>query len=67
VVEFCAASNCYNQDRGLISKQAPGFIVDDLRPGYVIATLRDGKLRLDYKPLAAASNAYSEHAIGGGP
>jgi hypothetical protein len=64
LVEFSVPSNCYNQDRGLIAKQAPGFAVDEFRPGYVTATLGRGKLRLDYKPLQAESKAYYESAIG---
>lgn len=67
LIEFSVPSNCYNQDRKLIAKRAPGFIVDELRPGYVLATLGRGKLRLDYKPLQAESKAYYEAAIGGQP
>lgn len=54
-VEVLCPSVCYNQDRGLSQHiaegKATGFFVDELRPGYVLAELGHGKLRLRYKPL----------------
>jgi len=57
LVEVVCPSVCYNQSRKLEeyikSKQATGFFVEELRPGYVLATLGQGRLRMRYKPLGA--------------
>jgi hypothetical protein len=57
LVEVLFPSICYNQDRKLEEHiktgTAKGFYVDELRPGYVLATLGKGRLTLRYKPLGA--------------
>lgn len=57
VVEVCCPSALYNQDRGLKAAGAPGFTLDDYRPGYTLVTLGAGKLTLTYKPLGAEPGA----------
>lgn len=57
VVETLCPSICYNQSRGLenaiTAGKAQGFFVEELRIGYVLATLGKGKLTLRYKPIGA--------------
>ena len=57
LLEVLCPSVCYNQDRKLEehikSGAAKGFYVDELRPGYLLATLGKGRLTLRYKPLGA--------------
>lgn len=59
-VEVLCPSVCYNQSRGLTQHiadgKASGFFVDELRPGYVLATLGKGRLKLSYKPLGESQN-----------
>jgi 3',5'-cyclic AMP phosphodiesterase CpdA len=56
-VEVLCPSVCYNQNRNLTERiaqgTATGFFVDELRPGYAIAELGNGKLTLRYKPLGS--------------
>lgn len=60
MVETVLPSLCYNQRRRLqqaiAEKKATGFVVDELRPGYVLATLGKGRLTLKYKPLGHDPN-----------
>jgi 3',5'-cyclic AMP phosphodiesterase CpdA len=60
LVEVLCPSNCYNQDRKLAeqiaAKKASGFFIEELRPGYVLATLGKGRLTMRYKPLALELN-----------
>lgn len=64
-VEVCCPSVCYNQDRKLVHHpQLTGFVVDELRAGYVSATLGGGKLTLAYKPLGVESTARHECSVG---
>lgn len=55
VVESLCPSVCYNQSRNLAAAleagKTTGFFVDELRPGYVLVTLGNGKLTMRYKPL----------------
>jgi predicted phosphodiesterase len=57
LAEAICPSVCYNQDRKLAEQikagAAKGFYVDELRPGYLLATLGKGRLTLRYKPLSA--------------
>lgn len=57
VVEVLCPSICYNQNRSLElalkAGKTDGFFVEELRPGYVLVTLGQGKLTLRYKPLGA--------------
>jgi 3',5'-cyclic AMP phosphodiesterase CpdA len=60
MVEVLCPSVCYNQDRKLEvhikSGMAKGFFVEELRPGYVLATLGKGRLVMRYKPLGEKPN-----------
>ena len=60
MVETLLPSVCYNQSRGLAEHlqagRADGFFVDELRPGYVLAELGQGRLKLQYKPLRHEPN-----------
>lgn len=57
VVESLCPSLCYNQNRNLelalITGKTTGFFIEELRPGYVLATLGKGRLSMRYKPLGA--------------
>jgi 3',5'-cyclic AMP phosphodiesterase CpdA len=57
LVEVLCPSVCYNQDRRLAEaikeQKTAGFFVEELRPGYVLVTLGNGKLTMRYKPLGA--------------
>lgn len=59
-VESLFPSVCYNQKRGLKERiaegKATGFFVDELRPGYVLAELGQGELKLRYKPIGQDLN-----------
>lgn len=59
-VETLVPSVCYNQRRDLKAQlaagAATGFYVDQLKPGYLLATLGAGRLRLQYKPLGQDAN-----------
>ncbi|MDG1894535.1 MAG: metallophosphoesterase [Fuerstiella sp.] len=61
VVEVLCPSLCYNQDRNLEEHlragRASGFFVPELRTGYTIATLGNGRLTLQYKPLGSQVDA----------
>lgn len=63
-VEVLCPSVCYNQNRGLTEKikagTADGFFVDELRPGFVQATLGTGRLTMNYKPLGHELNGKYE-------
>lgn len=58
--EILCPSVCYNQNRNLTQHisdgTADGFVVDELRPGYVMAELGNGRLVLRYKPLGQEFN-----------
>jgi 3',5'-cyclic AMP phosphodiesterase CpdA len=60
LVETVLPSVLYNQDRGWKQKGAPGFVLDEFRPGYTLAVLGDGKLTLEYKVLGAEVNGRYE-------
>jgi hypothetical protein len=53
-------SNCCNQDRKLAeqiaAKKASGFFVEQLRPGYVLATLGKGRLTMRDAPRGTEPN-----------
>ena len=59
-VEALFPSICYNQNRNLkdhIARgKADGFFVNELRAGYVLAELGEGRLTLRYKPLGEKQN-----------
>ena len=59
-VEVLCPSVCYNQNRQLAAHiangKASGFFVDELRPGYVLAELGDGRFTMRYKPLGGDLN-----------
>ena len=60
--EVLLPSVCYNQNRNLsqhlATGKADGFFVDELRPGFVLAELGNGRLKLRYKPLGAETDAH---------
>jgi 3',5'-cyclic AMP phosphodiesterase CpdA len=64
MVEVLFPSVCYNQSRKLeehiAAGRAQGFFVEELRPGYVLVTLGNGRLTLHYKPLGQTSNGEYE-------
>ncbi|MCA9121134.1 MAG: metallophosphoesterase [Planctomycetaceae bacterium] len=51
VHEICFPSALYNQNRGLEEKAAPGFNPGEFRAGYTLVTIREGTMRLRYKPI----------------
>jgi len=65
-VETLFPSVCYNQNRALKDRieagTATGFFVDELRPGFVLATIGDGAMTLRYKPLGQEFNGTYEAA-----
>lgn len=60
MIETLLPSVCYNQNRNLkeaiAAGKTQGFFVDELRPGYTLATLGRGRLTLRYKPLGNEPN-----------
>lgn len=56
VHEIIFPSALYNLDRKLVEQKAPGYNLKEFRPGYVLATVRDGQLTLQYKPLNAEAS-----------
>jgi len=64
LVEVVLPSVLYNQDRGWKQKGAAGFVLDEFRPGYTLATLGEGKLTLEYKVLGAEVNGRYEAEVG---
>ncbi len=53
VHEICFPSALYNQNRRLEVQQAPGYNVDEFRPGFTQVSIEEGELRLQYKPVGA--------------
>ncbi len=51
LLEICFPSALYNQDRRLEEQKAAGFNPSEFRPGYCLATIGEGKLTLQYKPV----------------
>jgi Icc protein len=51
VLEMVIPSACWNAARDL--SKAPGFALKEYRPGYVLASLRGGRISLAYKPIGA--------------
>jgi len=47
--EVLMPSVIYNLDRGLSEKGAPGYNLDEFRPGYVLAKFADAQLHLRYQ------------------
>jgi 3',5'-cyclic AMP phosphodiesterase CpdA len=64
LLETVLPSVLYNQDRGWKQKGAAGFVLDEFRPGYTLATLGEGKLTLEYKVLGGEVNGRYESEIG---
>jgi hypothetical protein len=48
-----APSALYNLNRRLEQQKAPGYNLQEFRPGYVLAALEGRKMTLQYKPLEA--------------
>jgi len=49
--EISFPSALYNRDRRLEEQQAPGYNPLEFRPGYTLVEIRDGSMRLQYKPV----------------
>ena len=49
VQEICFPSALYNQDRNLAEQKAPGYYLNELRPGYTVVTISGEKLKLEYR------------------
>jgi predicted phosphodiesterase len=64
--EVICPSLLYNRDRGLEAKKAPGYNLDEFRPGYVVATISSGQLSLRYKPLGGEVAAEKRLALPSG-
>lgn len=64
VHEICLPSALYNRDRGLEEKSAPGFNPLEFRAGYTLVTIRDGAMRLRYKPTGNASSVEKQCSFG---
>ncbi|MDA1050279.1 MAG: metallophosphoesterase [Planctomycetota bacterium] len=64
VHEICFPSALYNLDRGLEKQSAPGFNPLEFRAGYTLVTLRDGAMKLQYKPTASELSVEKECVIG---
>jgi len=52
VCEVVVPSTCWNTPRDL--SKAPGFALNEYRPGYVLAAFRGDRVSLAYKPIGAA-------------
>lgn len=49
--EVLFPSALYNQNRGLMEKNAPGYNLEEFRPGYVAARFAEGGINLEYHPV----------------
>lgn len=61
--EICFPSACYNQDRQLARQRAPGYYLDELRPGFVQVELGARGMTLRYHATGAAGAAERECAL----
>ena len=52
--EVVFPSALYNHDRQLAKREAPGYYLPEMRPGYVRVSLHQGGMKLQYKPLGRA-------------
>lgn len=52
--EICFPSALYNQDRKLTDQKAPGYNLPEFRPGFTLATIKEGTLTFRYQPVGAA-------------
>jgi Icc-related predicted phosphoesterase len=59
--EIILPSTSWNARRGL--EKAPGFALDEIRPGYVLVDVFDSKLVLTYKPIAQPVSVSKELAL----
>ncbi len=51
--EICFPSALYNQNRRLEAQQAPGYNLNEFRPGFTQVSIENGELWLRYKPVRA--------------
>jgi hypothetical protein len=68
VHEIIFPSALYNLDRKLVEQHAPGYNVKEFRPGFTVATIRDGAMTLHYKPVdidATADKQFKLAQVGG--
>ncbi len=64
VHEICFPSALYNLNRGLEEKSAPGFNPLEFRAGYTLVTIRDGAMKLQYKPTGSDVTVARQCAFG---
>ena len=57
VHEICFPSALYNLDRKLEEQKAPGYNLPEFRPGYTLATIKQGAVTFRYQPVGATDNA----------
>jgi len=55
--EICFPSALYNQNRDLTNQRAPGYNLDEFRPGYTLVTIEQGQLKLQFKVVAQDASA----------
>lgn len=55
--EVVFPSALYNQDRRLAEQKAPGYVLPELRPGFVQVSLRRDGMSLRYKPVGVKEAA----------
>lgn len=55
--EICLPSVLYNLNRKLEEQKAPGYNVDEFRPGYTLIEIEGGRLKLRYKPVNVTEEA----------
>lgn len=58
--EICFPSALYNQNRKLAEKQAPGFYMEEMRPGFVSVALNQAGMTLAYHPIGVNQPAKRE-------
>ena len=54
--EICFPSVLYNLNRRLEEQDAPGYNVDEFRPGYTLVDIEGGEMKLRYKPVSVDSD-----------
>lgn len=63
IQEILCPSALYNLDRGLTAKKAPGYNLNEFRPGFVQVQISPKGMRLRYKPVGAKPKAEKQCQI----
>ncbi len=63
VHEICFPSALYNLDRRLEEQQAPGYNVNEFRPGFTQVAIKDGTMSMRYTPVGATDTAEKRCAL----